>query len=1485
MADHLMEETLSPEAVAMGDYYTRTRVPNAPLAEGEGAEVQTPGTKPQPRRDMHPALSAALGLDARGTPTADEVTHLLAGRRADGAELATNAAAQSREISYIDLCFSAPKSVSLAWAFAPTIAERASILQAHRDSVDAALRYVATDIGQVRRGKGGVTTEQAHIGWIAFEHFTARPTAAVIRPSPAGGEAATELYTLRHNRDPAGAGDPQLHTHSAVPNVAVTDQGHVGALDLSPTRMRIHEYGAFYQAQLAANLRRLGIKVELDPDTATASLPAIPKRICEAFSKRTRDGTEAAREEAAKRGLVWDDMTPDMQVAFLKGGTKAVRRGKVDDFSDFSAWRHQAAALGWAHQGVITDQGPEQSAARGDRQGTSYHLALPMVEAEFARRAVVTGADLRAVAARALIAAGISGGAERGREDIDAVTRVMRERGILQAGKATALTWGYDPQREAIQVTTQLHESQESELVALAKAGAADRGGALGLEAIGQAADRSELDFSDAHGKDQRAALERLGIGGKVAVAIGVAGAGKTALMRPLVDAWTARGDRIYGVAVAWRQAEPLREAGISQVAALTGFLNQAKQGRVPLNARSVVVIDELGQVGARQMLELLRLRQQYGFRMVAIGDNRQCQSIEAGPVIDLLRRGLGEGAIPEILTTRRQRTERERAISALWREGKADDALAMKREDGSAEAVAGGYAEAARRTAGLWRARREANAASPDFTITVSAPTNADARAISSAIRLERRAMGELGEDALSLLATDQNGARYRMTLAIGDRVRLFDRVNARFVDGGRGNIGNNGSVLEVRHVTKDGILLRTARGRDGFVSWESLADKSSGRIRLAPGDVLTIDSAQGITSDEHINALPAGSAGVQGFKAYVAESRHREHAWLITSDGAERREIQTRRPIGDQRPISTDDVWDNVAKNLGRQPAKPSALAFLERVQGVRRGATRTFMASARATERRQLSERRGTSLVASRRRRRAAVVMAQQLARLQQAFGYRHREISLVAKAITGPDPRSVAAAAAQNRQAAQEIPLKTLARSSPTRRAAANSPDTEYWRRQREEGGRGPRPDLGRLVRRRREERAVLAVADRLALVLEERRAVLSLSQPAGGTRSEVPSMNAKPAVSSAIPDRSPAEKPRRQPPKAQPHHSVTNVLAAFASALRAAGLRLSGSPEMDGTMRRVPVAGDRPGKKSGSYLGHLDSWPAGYIRNHKTGEEVRWRAEGPLAQLSAAERAETVVEIAKKATAREADRQKIQQRAARFAACLLARAKPATKHPYLAMKGVASHGLRQGENGQLLVPMHDASGRIWGLQRIDADGSKQFLRGARTEGNHFLIGNKPAPGAPLVLAEGYATAATIHQATGLPVAAVMHASNLAPVAKAYRALDPTRPLLIAGDNDHHLPRRPVPLINVGKEKAEAAAAEVGGRAVIPSLEPNDRDTDWNDVVRRVGPMALQVAIARALDELRHAQGEKPAPRHQERQTAVTSLAARPMRPRR
>ena len=95
---------------------------------------------------------------------------------------------------------------------------------------------------------------------------------------------------------------------------------------------------------------------------------------------------------------------------------------------------------------------------------------------------------------------------------------------------------------------------------------------------------------------------------------------------------------------------------------------------------------------------------------VVALGDDKQCAAVEAGSIIDLSRRALGAEQVPEILTTRRQQTERERTIAGLFREGRAAEALDMKRADGTAEMAYGGYDGVVARVAKLYRERLRGN-------------------------------------------------------------------------------------------------------------------------------------------------------------------------------------------------------------------------------------------------------------------------------------------------------------------------------------------------------------------------------------------------------------------------------------------------------------------------------------------------------------------------------------------------------------------------------------------------------------------------------------------------------------------------------------------------------------------------------------------------------------------------------------------------------
>ena len=308
--------------------------------------------------------------------------------------------------------------------------------------------------------------------------------------------------------------------------------------------------------------------------------------------------------------------------------------------------------------------------------------------------------------------------------------------------------------------------------------------------------------------------------------------------------------------------------------------------------------------------------------------------------------------------------------------------------------------------------------------------------------------------------------------------------------------------------------------------------------------------------------------------------------------------------------------------------------------------------------------------------------------------------------------------------------------------------------------------------------------------------------------------------------------------------------AADPVAEFADTLRRAGLRVE-QPEMDGKLHRVQVEGDKgPREKSGAYVGHLDGWPAGFYQNFKTGgDKVNWKASGrPVAALSTQERTQVAADVAQRLRDRAREREGVYERTAEQVGAMWNAATPAGQHPYLDAKGVAAHGLRQDGRGNLLVPLQDAQGKLWSLQRIAPDGSKQFKADGRVDGGHYVIGDVARPG-PLLVAEGFATAATVHEMTGHPVIAAFNAGNLGKVAEAYRARFPDRAIYLAGDNDHAKEAEGKP--NVGREKAEAAAAAIGGDALVPTFPAGAKGSDWNDLAQSQGREAAGLALLVAI----------------------------------
>jgi TrwC relaxase len=201
---------------------------------------------------------SAMGVPSHREPNAEEIAHLIAGKMANGANINTSdyrrAMNATRErVAYIDLTFSADKSLTIAWALAPTEGERAMLLQVHKDAVADAMKHVEHELGLARRGDGGKDgVERGELAWISFQHYTSRPTVEIARKDTEG-RPYTELRDV-----PLRVGDPQLHTHVMLLNAVQTVSGRLGSIDLDRLDGAVKEFGAVFTPSSPGMRERTG---------------------------------------------------------------------------------------------------------------------------------------------------------------------------------------------------------------------------------------------------------------------------------------------------------------------------------------------------------------------------------------------------------------------------------------------------------------------------------------------------------------------------------------------------------------------------------------------------------------------------------------------------------------------------------------------------------------------------------------------------------------------------------------------------------------------------------------------------------------------------------------------------------------------------------------------------------------------------------------------------------------------------------------------------------------------------------------------------------------------------------------------------------------------------------------------------------------------------------------------------------------------------
>jgi Ti-type conjugative transfer relaxase TraA len=406
---------------------------------------------------------------------------------------------------------------------------------------------------------------------------------------------------------------------------------------------------------------------------------------------------------------------------------------------------------------------------------------------------------------------------------------------------------------------------------------------------------------------EQRTAFDHATAGKDLGVVIGYAGTGKSAMLGVAREAWEGAGFEVRGAALSGIAAENL-EAG-SGIASRTiaSLEHQWAQGRELLTNRDVLVIDEAGMVGTRQMERVLSHARDAGAKVILVGDPQQLQAIEAGAAFrSIAERHSGV----EITEIRRQQVDWQRdATRHLATERTAEALQAYAEHDmvHVADTRDGARVELVK---GWERARR----AFPDQSQIILTHTNDEVRGLNELARGKLREAGALGEDVTI------NVERGQRQFATGDRIMFLRNDRDLGV--------KNGSLGEIERVSPQSIAVKLDDGRSVSFDTKSYA-------HVDHGYAATIHKAQGVTVDRtHVLA----TSGLDRHSSYVALSRHRNDVQLHygRDDFADAGKLARTLSRERAKDMASDYARDGIADPAQRF-AERRGISFRERVADI--------------------------------------------------------------------------------------------------------------------------------------------------------------------------------------------------------------------------------------------------------------------------------------------------------------------------------------------------------------------------------------------------------------------------------------------------------------------------------------------------------------------------------------------------------------------
>ncbi len=762
--------------------------------------------------------AAALGL----TGAVDENLFgaMLDGFGPEGQKLAQNAGKSERRLGF-DLTFSADKTLSLLFVGADG-ETRDALMAAHHGAAEKALGFLQDQL-EIRRGRGGVKREPvAGLAIARFDHFSTR-----------------EL-------------DPDLHSHYVLVNAALGEDGKWRGFDAEPLEAFKHAAGALYRAELAARVRDLGFGLdsvrEMDADGRETGqvwhrVAGVGETERKHFSKRraqietymAEHGTSAQEACLRTRQGKSGEPDPEQTIAAAQWQIDELRAaGKMD-------WRTADDLRG--REGQSLEQSTDAETLGRLHRTESFWTKAQLIDRLAKDRGATLGAEGVLAEAEAFL----------GRAQLVP----------LQPDEHGRERWASRAQFDL-----------EQQIGERARLRADDRAARVDVATVAQAIEQHEQEKGFTLTDEQRQAVRWLASDtGGVACLSGWAGTGKTATAGAYIKAWEMDGRRVVGTCAAWDATEKLRSETGLETHSTASLLNRLDSGRETLDAKSVILVDEAGMVGAKTIARLQAHTDASGAKLVLIGDPLQLQPVEAGAGFTLAMRATGEARQTEI---RRQQQEQDREMARLFYGGATGKDLVdgLEQRGQLRTSTDQGRARHALVTDYLKDAR-------PAREKLVIAPTNQQAAALTGQIRAGLKAQGHLADGQAVEVRGKLQGETREMEIAPGDRLRFGVRDRRLGVV--------NGNIATVEKITagKDGnghcITMRLESdqpGKDGkrvevqTAQYGALDYGYAGTVHKAQGQgrEAVYWLAQGKSMDRHMG-LVAYTRQKQQLHAYTTQ------------------------------------------------------------------------------------------------------------------------------------------------------------------------------------------------------------------------------------------------------------------------------------------------------------------------------------------------------------------------------------------------------------------------------------------------------------------------------------------------------------------------------------------------------------------------------------------------------------------------------------